>query len=326
MSWRIIPALLLLLLGLTLSPLPLAYTAPAQPTSGGYSLRFNANDDFEFDRVKIRIDSPASPADIGATDFTIEFWIKAAAADNPNSAQCGNPIGWTTSHIIFDRDRFNQNRKFGLGVFGNGQVIFGIQGADNVDFTLCSSGVNVLDNQWHHLAVQRRLSDGYLWLFVDGVLRAQADGPNGDVSYPDGATPGNFCNATSGGSGSDPCTYSDPFLVFGAEKHGFPGVNYNGLLDEVRLSTVLRYPTTGSGFTTPTIPFTPDASTAALYHFDEGSGATTDNATGVASANGTLRVGGNPSGPLWSPDTPFPAAPVDCTTAVACLYLPLVRR
>lgn len=44
---------------------------------------------------------------------------------------------------------------------------------------------------------------------------------------------------------------------------------YAGWLDELRLSTVLRYT---ANFTPPAAPFTPDAATAALYHFDEGSG------------------------------------------------------
>ena len=83
---------------------------------------------------------------------------------------------------------------------------------------------SVLDNQWHHVAVQRRRSDGFLSLYVDGTLQASADGPDGDVSYPDNGVPGNFCGG--------PCTNSDPFLVLGAEKHdagaAFP--SYEGLL------------------------------------------------------------------------------------------------
>src|SRR5262245_12183374 len=51
------------------------------------SLRFFGNGVNDIDRVKVRIDDPAnsnpgSPADIGATDFTLEFWLKGASADN----------------------------------------------------------------------------------------------------------------------------------------------------------------------------------------------------------------------------------------------------
>ena len=94
------------------------------------------------------------------------------------------------------------------------------------------------------------------------------------------------------------------FLVFGAEKHdaavgSYP--SYSGLLDEIRFSEVVRY--TGNSFSVPTAAFTVDADTAALYHFDEGSGTVALDAVGLN--NGDVRVGGNPVGPVWKSDTPF---------------------
>jgi hypothetical protein len=73
----------------------------------------------------------------------------------------------------------------------------------------------------------------------------------------------------------------------------------------------LRY--TGN-FTPSNTPFAPDASTAALYHFDlattgncsEGT-VIADSASGGASP-GVCRFGGSPGGPVWSVDSPF--APV----------------
>ncbi|GIV10102.1 MAG: hypothetical protein KatS3mg019_2193 [Fimbriimonadales bacterium] len=270
----------------------------------GYSLRFYGNGVNDIDRVKIRIDDPSNnlpgpPADIGATDFTIEFWMKANATDNPTSAvSCGANVNWIYGNIIIDRDRFNQDRKFGISVAG-GKIVFGVSGNGTGDFTICGTS-NVLDGQWHHIAVQRRRSDGYLWLYVDGRLEAHGDGPNGDISYPDNGVPCSWCCNGS-------CNFSDPFLVFGAEKHDYDRnsyPSYNGHLDEVRLSTVLRY---SSNFTPPTQPFTPDSDTAALYHFDEGAGSQildSSNAPGGPS-HGERRYGGNPAGPVWSTDTPF---------------------
>ncbi|PYI88818.1 MAG: hypothetical protein DME26_02715 [Verrucomicrobia bacterium] len=51
--------------------------------------------------------------------------------------------------------------------------------------------------------------------------------------------------------------------VRGGDTHSI----YKGLIDEVRISKVIRY--TEAGFAVPTSAFTPDPGTVALYHFDE---------------------------------------------------------
>ena len=269
----------------------------------GYSLRFMGNgiNGPDADRVKIRIDDPnlandvGPGVDVGATDFTIEFWLKGDAADNSSAAiTCGANYDWIYGNIIFDRDRFNQGRAFGISIAG-GNVVFGVLNEAINSYTLCGSS-HVLDGNWHHVAVQRRISDGWLWLFVDGNLEAQVDGPNGDISYPDDGIPGNHCNG--------PCNLSDPFIVLGAEKHdagaAFP--SFNGNMDELRFSDVLRY--TGN-FTPANNPFQTDANTLALYHFDEGMGNTLTDLVDPSSNNGLINVGGNPAGPLWSMESPF---------------------
>jgi concanavalin A-like lectin/glucanase superfamily protein len=284
--------------------------------SGGYALRFHGNgvNAPDADRVKIRIDNPPGPpADVGATDFTLEFWMKAAAAENGAAAvTCGPNINWIYGNIVFDRDRFNRDRKFGLSIAG-GRFVFGVSGDGTGDRTICGV-TSVLDNGWHHVAVQRRRADGWMWLYVDGRLEAQAAGPGGDVSYPDNSAPGNFCNG--------PCT-NDPFLVIGAEKHdaGAQYPSYSGFIDEVRLSEILRYPTNGN-FAPPTQPFTPDADTAALYHFDEGQGDLIADSSGAPGgpSTGVRNFGGSPAGPEWVTDTPFSALggnPIPSTTSIS---------
>ncbi len=182
--------------------------------------------------------------------------MKADAADNTAAAvTCGANVAWINGNIVVDRDRFGLDRKFGVSIAG-GAVVFGVSGDGTGDRTICGSR-DVLDSRWHHVAVERRRSDGRMRLFVDGILDAEGDGPDGDVSYPDDATP---------------AAPNDPFLVFGAEKHDADPVlypSYDGFLDEIRLSKVLRYT---SGFTRPRSPFTADADTAALYHLDEATG------------------------------------------------------
>ncbi len=279
-------------------------TPPVTAQNNGFSLRFYGNGVNDIDRVKIPIDDPATnlpgpPADIGATDFTLEFWMRATAADNRAAAvSCGDNIAWINGNVIVDRDRFNQDRKFGLSVAG-GRLVFGVSGDGTGNRTICGS-INVLDGQWHHVAIQRRRIDGWMWLYVDGVLDAQGDGPDGDISYPDNGVPGNFC----GSNGRSPCTNSDPFLVIAAEKHdaGSAYPSYSGWFDELRISSVLRY---NNAFTRPTLPFTTDAQTLALYHFDEGSGDTINDVSGAVGgpSNGIRRYGGSPPGPEWSTDT-----------------------
>lgn len=269
------------------------------------SLRFFGNGVAapDLDRVKIVVDDPGTnapgpPVDVGATDLTIECWVRGDLASNTaGPITCGSNVDWINGNILIDRDRFNQDRKFGLS-FGAGRPVFGVSGQGSGDRTICGSTV-ILDGQWHHLAIARRRSDGYLWLWVDGGLEASADGPDGDISYPDNGVPGPYCGG--------PCSNSDPYLVLGAEKHdaGAAYPSFSGWLDELRLSTVVRYP--NGNFIPPSAPFIPDATTAALYHFDEGSGTTAFDASGALGGpgHGTLRVGGSPAGPAWVNDTPF---------------------
>lgn len=256
------------------------------------ALRFFGNGVDDIDRVKIRIDDPANadpgpPVDVGATDFTLELWLRAEPGDNPAAAvSCGDNNNWIYGNIVIDRDRFNQGRAYGLSIAGR-TLVWGIDGV-SASFTIC--GVTVIDDgAWHHVAVQRRLSDGRMDLYVDGQLDAQGFGPGGDVSYPDDGVPGDFCGG--------PCVNSDPFIVIGAEKHdagpAFP--SYAGLLDELRYSSTLRYMT---GFTPPTTGHAPDADTVALYHFDEPGGSAILDSSGIGPSDGELRFGGTPAGPL----------------------------
>ncbi|MCS6842741.1 MAG: PQQ-binding-like beta-propeller repeat protein [Caldilineales bacterium] len=284
-------------------------TQPAAAQGTGYALRFYGHGTNDIDRVKIRLDAPARPVDVGATDFTLEFWIKANAADNPATVSCGQNDGWITGNIVFDRDVFGDGDYGDYGVsLGSGRIAFGVNNGTSGN-TVCSSGV-VADGQWHHVALTRVRNTGQLRVFVDGVLSGQVTGPTGDISYRDGR------------STSWP---NDPFLVIGAEKHDYDRNAYpsfNGLLDEVRFSNVVRYT---ANFTPPTAPFTPDANTVALYHFDEGpAGLCANNQTVVDSSgaaggpsNGVCRPGGSPpAGPVYVTDTPFVPAVTDLRIAL----------
>jgi len=275
------------------------------------SIRFFGHGTNDIDRVKIRIDDPAliveppRPADVGG-NFTIEFWVKGVLADNnTGNPRCGNEYGWINGHIILDRDRFSQNGAFGISISRLGWVAFGANSTNDLE-TVCGT-TNVLDGAWHHVAVTRT-TGGQMRLFVDGVQEATSNGgPTGDISYPDDGVPRTQCGA----AGNQSCNFSDPFIVLGAEKHDVAPASapsFDGFMDELRISSVVRYT---ANFTPGSTPFVSDANTAGLYHFDEatsGSCATntviTDSATGLSP--GFCSFGGSaPAGPVWSSDTPF---------------------
>jgi hypothetical protein len=265
-------------------------TPTRTPGGTGSSVRFFGNGRNAIDRVTIRIDGPARPADVGATDFTIEFWLKAEAGANGSNASCNQNDGWITGNVVFDRDIYfaGDYGDFGIALSG-GKVAFGLS-VDSDGTTLCGSRT-VADNQWHHVAVTRR-TNGAMAIFVDGQPDGSTTGAAGDASYRDGR-----------GTGGN--TW-DPYIVLGAEKHdaGSAYPSFAGWLDELRLSNTVRYT---AAFTPPASPFAPDGGTMALYHFDEGTGVSIADVSGAIGgpSSGELRVGGSPSGPVWSGESPF---------------------
>ncbi len=252
----------------------------------------------DVDRVKIRIDPPTA-ADLGGSDFSIDFWLKAQAADNTGSLSCGSNDGWITGNVVIDRDIYGPGPDYGLALGqrpgGGLRIGFGASDASGNGTTLCSTS-NVGDGNWHHIAIQRRLSDGRIWLFVDGALEATGLGPSGSLAYPDG-------RATS-------YPDSDPFLVLGAEKHdaGIAYPSFVGSLGELRLSTILRYPTSlslGPAFLRPASPQASDAHTAALYRFFEGAGTSVHSSVGSSNLTGNVRFNSAGTRPQWQAETPF---------------------
>lgn len=93
------------------------------------------------------------------------------------------------------------------------------------------------------------------------------------------------------------------FLRVGADQDNAEG--FNGVIDEVRVSNVVRY---SDNFTPSNAPFSSDANTMTLYHFDEGSGQTTADASANGN-NGQLgySTGADTLDPAWAiSDAPLP--------------------
>ena len=228
--------------------------------AAGHSLRFNGAGAGDVDRVKIRIDDPATalpgpPADVGAGDFTLELWLMASAAANTAPpVACGANTAWTAGNVVVDRDRQGADRKFGLSIAG-GNVVFGVSGDATGNLTLCSLS-SVLDS-----------ARGITWPCNAGAVTASCGSTSTATSRHRRPAPAatsripmRRCLANA----------NDPFLVLGAEKFD-AGLAYSGWLDELRISTKLRYT---ENFPRPRAPFVADRFTAALYHFDDGIGAT----------------------------------------------------
>ncbi|HRI26871.1 MAG TPA: hypothetical protein PK239_10715 [Chitinophagales bacterium] len=264
------------------------------------SLRFYGNGTGDIDRVKFNINPPApTPADVGA-NFTLEFWIKTTHTNNNGFVQAQtNGDGWITGNVVVDRDIY------GSGDYGDYGIAIGSSSTTTPNQRVVAFGVdrlgigttivgttNIANNQWNHIAVTRNATTGLMRIFVNGTQDAQGTGPTGDLSYRNNR--------------STSFPLSDPFLVIGAEKHdaGPEYPSYNGFFDEFRISDNIRYT---ANFTTPTMPFMPDANTVLLCHFDEGSGAVVNDSSGAAAlpTNGFINTGGSPAGPVWSTDTPF---------------------
>ena len=259
--------------------------------TGGFSLRFHGNGVNDIDRVKILL-VPGYPVNVGGTDFTVEWWMKANPGENSAGAISPGGNNWIFGNIVVDRDVFGAGDYGDYGIsLGAGRLAFGVGTSGGGDHTIVGSRI-VDDGTWHHVAVTRRRLDGRMQLYVDGVLDASAIGPGGHASYRS-----NRATAWPG---------SDPYLVIGAEKHdaGPQYPSYRGWFDELRVSPAIRY---NSAFIPPIEPFVTDASTAALYHFDEGGGdmvADTSMAP-FGPSHGVRRFGGSPAGPEWSTDTPW---------------------
>jgi hypothetical protein len=183
-------------------------------------------------------------------------------------------VKWTGSTTQLQPIFFNG----GADDYGYGLILYS---NDNISILLGNVSWGVSDSVlhpgvWTHLAMVR--NGGHWSLYLNGSSIAMSDLTN-----------------------QAPITPSTDFYI-GAANH--PNSYFNGAIDEVRISNVVRY---ASNFTPPSAPFTTDANTIALYHFDEGTGTTTADASG----NGNTLTLVN--GPTWDINT----LPIELTSFTA---------
>jgi len=187
------------------------------------------------------------------SNLTIEAWINLAA----NLATDTHP---GNEYIILNKEDSYEIavRNSDTTVEGTFQAAIQPLGASWA-WTEATEGTVPL-NKWTHVATTY---DGLvIRTFVNGKMTTavdypDADGNKGVIGYDQGGSMGT-ATLKIGRRGR------------GSEDHSI----FNGLIDEVRISKVIRYKETG--YTVPTEEFKPDADTVLLYHFNEASTDATD--------------------------------------------------
>ena len=138
--------------------------------------------------------------------------------------------------------------------FGSGGPRFAINSTLN-GFQFVDASAPLVPNTWNHIAVTIDAATDQAHIYINGTLSGTTPGFTARLSDV-GATTNNTI-----GRSQYP---GDPF--------------FDGVVEELRISTVQRY--SGASFTVPSAAFASDAFTRALYHFDEGTGQTTADASG----------------------------------------------
>jgi len=146
--------------------------------------------------------------------------------------------------------------------------------ADFGDIFSVDTGVNIFriaDGKWHHLAFT--YDGATLQTFIDGT-------PTGGMSI------------------DPPITNSSPFLIGGDDETGSPTGSFTGIIDEVRLSRVVRNIAgeCSEGCSACPHSYGVDSNTVAYWKFNEGGGSTANDSSGNGH-NGTLY--GSPP-PAWT--------------------------
>jgi len=256
------------------------------------------------DRILIPIDdnqpgNASSVIDVGAGDFTFEFWMRGQLADNPTNHAGGglvfNDYNWIEGNIILDRDVWcGTERNFGLSLSG-GKIRFGVGEGDagGSSSVTIEGNRDVLDGQWRHIAAVRDSTAGSLMLVVDGVLdfASPMDYNRADLSYPDDGIP------VTGDCSTGQLTPYGWYLVIAAEKHdaGSAYPSFNGYLDELRIWNTARSVADIRDNRFGVIDNNANG-LVAQYRFEEGSGTVVQDSSAAAAPDGQLIAGTSNNG------------------------------
>lgn len=263
----------------------------------GFALLLNSQPGDNQDQILIPIaypqnDPPLLPTNIGDEDFTIEWWMMSDAtqnADNDGKAGCAENQDWNQGSILVDRPIPENTGGFGVSL-SHGHIVFGVKGENGDGMSALCSSADVIDGQWHHIAVQRQRTDGMISIFIDGSLDTQSIGPQGDISLQDNSL-------------TDQPDLQ--YLSIGGRQvdSDLQQAAYHGWIDEIRISNAVRY---SENFLPPVQAFSHDEFTLALYHLDEGFGDTLhDVDQGNNSPTRAILLSVASPDLLWRPSTLF---------------------
>ena len=211
-----------------------------------------------------------SPQTTSATDYALKFdgsqnYVKVA--DSQSLDFTGNfcveaTIQMAVASVANNAEIVKKNGQYILRFDGSGQKIQGIIWTSGQGIQILN-GNTVLTTAKHHVGISY---DGATFrILVDGTVDASL------------SATGTLSGTTALGIGADSVN---------------PAEYFNGTIDEVRISNVARYT---SSYSIPTNIFQSDANTAALWHFNEGSGSLALDSSGNGNT-GTLT--GSPL-PSW---------------------------
>jgi len=111
------------------------------------------------------------PRVIGATNFSIAFWVRTGTS--------GGTPNWYDGNGLIDGEVSGTQNDFGVALVG-AKIGFGVGNAD----TTLTSVKSINDNGWHQVVVTRNSGNGAMVIYIDGVLDNSTIGPVGPRTTP----------------------------------------------------------------------------------------------------------------------------------------------
>jgi hypothetical protein len=217
-----------------------------------------------YDGVDDYLQMPANLVQNVTGDFTIEAWVFWKGGNQ------------SFQRIIdFGNDQNNWVALTASIPFGSTGPRFAIN--FNGTLQIVDATAALPQNTWSHLAVTLDAATSTATIYIDGVASGSTGGFTNRLSDL-GATVNDWLGQSE--------FAGDPY--------------YNGNIEELRISDVVRY--TADFAPVPQVQFTPDPSTVALFHFNEGSGQFTADATGNfgdATLGSDALPAGDANDPTW---------------------------